>query len=105
MRVKMKMPRFNQSFQTDLREQLVAVGQIIKKAQESAPFPLLDAINFKIEKYINAVSNIILSDDEFAINKFLKTEVSALFNHLQNTTPALKQDIELYFANVDPDVN
>jgi hypothetical protein len=86
-------------------EQLRAVGQIIRRAQQISAYPLLEAIQFKIEKFINAVSNIILSDDEYSIHTFLKTEVAGLFSHLQNNFPALKKDIEQYFNNVDPVLN
>jgi hypothetical protein len=95
----------NRAIQQDMEEQLKAVGMIIKKARQIAPFPLLDAINYKIEKYLNAVSNILLSDDEFAIHTFLKTEVASLFNHLQKTQPLIRKDIENYLLNVDPSLN
>jgi hypothetical protein len=95
----------NKAIQQDMIEQLSAVGHIIKRAQQIGPYPLLEAIQFKIEKFINAVSNIVLSDDEYSIHTFLRTEVAALFSHLQNTLPALKKDIEQYFSNVDPVLN
>jgi hypothetical protein len=95
----------NRAIQQDMEEQLKAVGLIMKKARQIAPFPLLDAINYKIEKYLNAVSNILLSDDEFAIHTFLKTEVASLFNHLQRTQPLIRKDIENYLLNVDPSLN
>ena len=93
------------AIQQDMEEQLKAVGLIIKKARQIAPFPLLDAINFKIDRYLNAVSNILLSDDEYAIHNFLKTEVASLFNHLQKTQPLIRKDIENYLLNVDPALN
>jgi hypothetical protein len=95
----------NRAIQQDMEEQLTAVGGIIRKARQVAPYPLLDAINHKIEKYLNAVTNILLSDDEFAIHAFLKTEVASLFNHLLKTQPLVKKDIENYFLSVDPGLN
>jgi hypothetical protein len=95
----------NEAIQQDLTDQLKMVGEIIRKAQQYSPFPLFDEINFKINKYLNAVSNIMLSDDEYSIHSFLKKEVSSLFNHLKNNIPEVKNDIIEYIDNIDLDLN
>ena len=91
----------NKAIQKDLLEQLQMAGAIIKKAKKATPYPLLDEINYKIKKYTHSVSNIILSDEEVAINKFLKEEIVHLFQHLRSISPSIEDEIVRYFAAVD----
>ena len=68
----------NQAIQDDLLEQLRAAGAVILKAQDHVSFPLLKEINYRIEKYMYSVSNILFSGDEIMIDNFLKNEVVKL---------------------------
>lgn len=90
----------NKAIQLDLLEQLDMVSAIIKKAQKETDFPLLGEIKFKIKKFKHSVQNIILSDEETAINLFLKHEVVDLFQQLKNIAPTVEEDIAKYFAAV-----
>jgi len=91
----------NQAIQDDLLEQLRAAGSVILKAQDHVSFPLLKEINYRIEKYMYSVSNILFSGDEIIIDNFLKNEVVKLFNHLKQVVPQIKTDIENYFSSLD----
>jgi hypothetical protein len=84
-----------------LLEQLRAAGAVILKAQDHVSFPLLKEINYRIEKYMYSVSNILFSGDEIIIDNFLKNEVVNLFNHLKQVVPQIKTDIENYFSSLD----
>ena len=88
----------NKAIQQDMLEQLQMAADIIKKAEDERPFPLLAEISFKIKKYRHSVSNIMLSDDEIAINQFFRKEIVELFEQLKKIIPALQQDIDAYFA-------
>ncbi len=92
----------SRSIQLDLVEQLQLAGQLIRKAQVLAPFPLLQEIEFKISRHIAAASDVLQSEEEIAINDFLKEQVRSLFIHLQTAEPTLKNDIEHYFSMLDP---
>jgi hypothetical protein len=91
----------NQAIQQDLLEQLNAAGAIVKKALQQTNFPLLNEINYRIEKYIYTVSNVLFSGDEILIHNFLKEEIVQLFRHLKQVAPAVIPDIENYFASLD----
>ncbi len=93
------------SIQLDLLEQLEAARKVVKKAQTDMPFPVLHEIEFKLDKYIASASDVLLSDEEITIHDFLQVQVTSIFNHLLSTQPALKNDIEQYFASLDPQLH
>jgi hypothetical protein len=90
------------SIQLDLIEQLEMARTIIKKAQKKVNFPLLQEIEFKIDKYILSASDILQNDDEMLIHDFLQDKVVTVFENLKTTAPDLKKDIADYYAALDP---
>jgi hypothetical protein len=90
------------AIQLDLIEQLNLAGTIISKAQKETQFPLLEEIEFKIRKYIQSISDVLLSDEEISIHDFLHGQVLSVFNHLLETLPSAKNDINDYFSLLDP---
>jgi hypothetical protein len=90
------------AIQLDLLEQLEMARKVVKKAQTDMPFPVLQEIEFKLDKYITSASDVLLSDEEISIHDFLHGQVVSIFNHLQSTQPSLKNEIEKYFASLDP---
>lgn len=90
------------SIQLDLIEQLEMARSIIKKAQKKINFPLLQEVEFKIDKYILSASDILQSDDEMHIHDFLQENVVNIFENLTTTAPELKKDISDYYAALDP---
>jgi hypothetical protein len=92
----------SRSVQTDILEQLETVQKIVTKARKQMNFPLLQELEFKIEKFIIAASDTLQSEEEMSINDFMKTQVQSVFTHLHSTEAALKNDIEQYFASLDP---
>jgi hypothetical protein len=95
----------NNSIQLDLLEQLNLVHQVLEKATATLDFPLLNEIRFKIEKYMEASSDQLLSDDELMIYDFLQQNVDELFKHLHLTQPGLRKLIDNYFTALDPQKN
>ena len=93
------------AIQLDLIEQLQMVQHIIKKAQRTIHFPLLMEIDFKIDKYIISATDSLLSDEEIQIHDFLQNQVVSVLNHLKDTVPALKPDIDKYENTLDKNVN
>jgi hypothetical protein len=94
-----------QAIQLDLVEQLQCVQKVVKKALAEAKFPLLENIAFKTNKYIDSVTDILLSEEELQIHEFLQNEVAEIFHHLADTRPTLKAEVEQYFAELDPKKN
>ena len=92
----------SQSIQLDFIEQLQQVATILKKANAVMPLPLLQEIQFKVDKHINAASDVLLSDEETLIHDFLQTQIQSTFKHLRGTIPSMKKDIDNYFTSIDP---
>ena len=94
-----------QAIQLDLIEQLQLVRKVIKKALGEIKFPLLEEIEFKTVKYVDSVTDILLSEDELQVYDFLQNDVVEIFRHLSEARPALKTDIDNYFNLLDPQKN
>jgi hypothetical protein len=92
------------AIQLDIVEQLEMAQNVIKKAQANVPFPLLQEIEFKIDKFILSASDVLQSGEELSIQDFLQGQVVAVFNHLHSTEPSVKNEVEQYFAALDPQI-
>ncbi len=95
----------SQSIQKDLQEQLEAARELLKRCGRVIEFPLLDETGFRIEKYLAAISENLLSDDELVIYEFLQNDLDSLLKNLQHTRPELRKLIDGYFALLDPQRN
>jgi hypothetical protein len=87
------------SIQADIVEQLELAQKVIKKAKS---FPLLQEIEFKINKFIDSASGVLQSGEELVIQDFLQGQIVSFFNHLHTTEPTVKNEVEHYFAALDP---
>lgn len=87
------------AIQEDIVEQLELAKKVINKAQS---FPLLQEIEFKINKFIESASGVLQSGEELVIQDFLQGQVISLFNHLHSIDPSVKKEVEHYFATIDP---
>ena len=94
----------SQAIQRDLIDQLQMARKVVKKAQTDMTFPLLQEIEFNVDKYITSASNVLLSDEEINIHDFLHGQVVSIFNHLHSTQPSVKKEVEQYFASLDPQI-
>ncbi|HYF32671.1 MAG TPA: hypothetical protein VD993_16210 [Chitinophagaceae bacterium] len=94
----------NNAIQLDLLEQLAMAHKIVAHARELSPFPLLEEIQFKIDRYTHSVTNILFAEEELAIHHFLVEEIVQLFSHLQIIIPALQQEIDEYLHAIDSPV-
>lgn len=92
------------AIQLDTLEQLEMAQKVVKKAQSELTFPILQEIEFKIDKFISAASDVLQSEEELNVQEFLQGQLKSVFYHLSNTEPALKKDIDQYFSSLNPDL-
>ncbi len=92
------------SIQLDTLEQLDMAQKLVKKAQSQLSFPLLQEIEFKIEKFISSASDVLQSEEELSIQDFMQGQLVSVFNHLRNTEPSLKAQIDHYFSSLNPNL-
>jgi hypothetical protein len=90
------------AIQLDLLEQLTLASDVLGKACKVIDFPLLKETQFRIEKYIAAASDTLLSDDEMQIYDFLQIHLESVFNNLLHLRPELKKLINGYLTALDP---
>lgn len=92
------------SVQLDTLEQLELAQKVVKKAQSELAFPLLQEIEFKIDKFVSAASDVLQSEEEMSIQDFLQGQLIAVFNHLKTTSPSLKKEIDHYFSSLNQEL-
>lgn len=90
------------AIQLDLLEQLTLANDVLSKACKVIDFPLLKETQFRIEKYMSAASDTLLSDDEMQIYDFLQVQLDSIFKNLLHLRPELKKIINGYFEALDP---
>ncbi len=91
----------NQAIQMDLLEQLNTAKDLVQKASKTFRFPLLDETRFRIEKYIDTVSDTLHSDHELEVYDFLQHDLDAIFKNLHERCPDLRKWIDEYFSKLD----
>lgn len=92
----------SQAIQMDLLEQLNSAKDLLRKASKIIHFPLLDETRYRTEKFIESVSDTLLSDDELVIYDFLQNDLDSLFKSLSERCPELKTRINEYLSKLDP---
>jgi hypothetical protein len=90
------------AIQLDLLEQLQLASDVINQASKVIDFPLLKETQYRIEKYMTAASDTLLSDDEMQIYDFLQIQLEVIFQNLVQLKPRLKKLIGNYFSALDP---
>jgi hypothetical protein len=92
----------SQAIKKDILEQLNLARHVVHKAQQATSIPLLQEIEYKIDQHITAASDTLQSDEELVIREFMQHQVAEAFHHLHSTEALLKNEIEAYFAVIDP---
>ena len=91
-----------QAIRLDLIDQLQLAQKVIRTALAEIKFPLLESIAFKTERFIDSITDILLSEDELQVYDFLQNHIADIFHHLAETKPSLKKEIDQYFSAIDP---
>jgi hypothetical protein len=92
----------SQAIQHDMLDQLNLARRVVLKALAHTPLVLLQEIEFKVDKFIKAASDVLQSEEELSIRDFMQGQVVSVFHHLRSTDPVLKNEIDEYFAALDP---
>ncbi len=90
------------AIQLDILEQLELAKKLVINAQLTLSFPLLQEIEFKIDRHIYAATDILQAEEELGIQEFFQNQVAGVFKHLQATEPSLKNELEEYFSALHP---
>ncbi|MBI3104333.1 MAG: GAF domain-containing protein, partial [Candidatus Rokubacteria bacterium] len=92
------------AIQSDLLTQLGLARDALRAAHGARPLPILDQLTHRIDESMALIEVNLRSGDEMAIIAFLRTEIEALFDHLQTFGAGVRKRIEAYRSAVDPHV-
>jgi hypothetical protein len=84
----------NQAILEDLSEHLSLVKDIIVSAKKEMNLPVLEEIEYRIDKQIEAMACGLNSGHEYQIINFLQTEIAPLFRQLIKKSTKYKEKIE-----------
>ncbi|HOV14867.1 MAG TPA: GAF domain-containing protein, partial [Spirochaetota bacterium] len=94
----------NHAIQSDLAEHLTIVKDIIESANSIKNLPILDEFIYRINKYIDDLSDGLVTGDELEIINFLRKEIEVSFSDLKLFGDEIKNKIEKYNNILDPEI-
>lgn len=90
------------SIQADLNEQLTLARDVLQRAAQAKPWPLVMELQHRIEERIEGLSQGGQTGAETESGNFLRREVEPAFDELAHLRPRVVQAIEKYRRAVDP---
>ncbi len=91
----------NAAIQADMVAQLKAANEVMVLAIKSHPLPIYQKMQFRINKYIDQISEGIGAGDEVKVLEFMKIEMYPVFKHLEVLSPNLKIAVDNYTKQLD----
>lgn len=85
----------------DLKEQLQLIQHTFKQMNGDLHLPLLEELQFKNNRMLNTMQEILFAEDEVRINDFLDSEIAPTFRHIYESKPDMKPLLNEYFEKVD----
>ena len=92
----------NLSIQADLVSQMQAAQKVIHKALSLREFPILEEIDFRLQKLKKSIKKRLRSEDESQVYYILQKEVEPLFDFLLEDCPEVEPEIIKYKKAIDP---
>ena len=92
----------NKGVQADLMEQLTLAQNIMKWAGEAKSWPLLQELQYLIEKQIENVQSGLATGDEESVTVFLQHDIEPTYEELLKIGPGVIRAIEKYRKALDP---
>lgn len=91
----------NSAIRTDLKDNLLLAKEVISSAGLYKNMPILDHLNYRIDKRILALDSGLNSGDEASIISFLKREIEPLFIKINTYGAKVKDSIIKYNKSID----
>ncbi|TYP70008.1 GAF domain-containing protein [Aquimarina intermedia] len=91
----------NAAIQKDLKLQLTEISKILDRGIESDCLPIYEQLKFRIDKFIDEVTNQLEVDSEQKILSFIKKDIIPLFEHLKKKYSDLEILINQYYDQLD----
>ena len=94
----------NMAIQADLELQLSLVIDTFKKVMELQHLPIYRKLIYRVQTCLESVRKGLNAGDEAGILDFLKMEIYPVFNHVMTLSPAIKEVVDEYLGQIDPDL-
>ena len=91
----------NEAIQKDLQFQLTEISKILDLGINSDSLPIYEQLKFRIDKFIEEVTDQLEVDSEQKILSFIKKEIIPLFEHLKKKHSDLEILINQYYDQLD----
>jgi hypothetical protein len=89
----------NRAIQEDLREHLLLAREVLTKAREISPLPILSELFKRIQSILDErIASGLGSGDEYRVVSFLSRDVESIFDDMENLGPDVAQAVEDYRA-------
>jgi hypothetical protein len=92
----------NRAIQADLVTHLRLAREVIDRAHEARPLPVLDQLRYRIDRNIGQLEDGLSSGDETRIIDFLREHVEPRLDHLAGFGAAVRERFSAYRAAMDP---
>jgi GAF domain-containing protein len=92
----------NRAIQADLVTHLRLAREVIDKAHEARPLPVLDQLRYRIDRNVAQLEDGLSSGDETRIIEFLREHVEPRLDHLAGFGAAVRERFSAYRAAMDP---
>ncbi|MCB2192826.1 MAG: GAF domain-containing protein [Deltaproteobacteria bacterium] len=92
----------NQAIAQDLTRHLELGLEVVRRANETKPLPILGELAGRIERRMRRMEGGLKSGDETGLADFMRHEVEVVFEDLAKQGPQVAEAIAAYRAEVDP---
>lgn len=93
----------NKAINTDLKEQLHGIRNLLQLAQGYTNLPILDEIVFRLDAYHKKIKKRLVSGDEVTIVEFIQNEVEPVMRNLEQNNAEFANDAKDYWESLDPE--
>lgn len=91
----------NQAIAQDLARHMELGLEVVRRAQQNKPLPILGELAGRIERRRNRLEGGLKSGDETGLADFMRYEVESIFDDLAMQGPEVQEAIAAYRAEVD----
>ena len=92
----------NEAIESDIRLQFSLAQKVLGSAHAQKAIPILDEINFRIERFLQNLEEGLRSGDEMTMNTFFRMELEPAFEQLAMLGEEVQQAVQAYYSQLDP---
>ncbi|MGI9553053.1 MAG: GAF domain-containing protein, partial [Aurantibacter sp.] len=91
----------NLAIQADLITQLELAQKIVIKVSKIKELPILQEMNFRIDKLMDSIGKKLRSQDETRVFQIMNREIEPFFEYALKEFPSVKKEIDRYRSKLD----